>query len=443
MRIDIVKTLKHFYAKNKILHNIQMDKVFLNVLKKLDKRKTLTIKDANKEVESTEKKFRDLVKQKMGEMKSTNLEEALKLLNTIYAKMFKNISTLDNYFTQDIRNIIHFRFPHVEGVQSKEYGLAKVLARLDPKVKGDLLKSQKTKANAKAENVVEIELNYVMDKIRDNITSDDPIRRAFALLLASGCRPIELFHLSKFEAIDEHWIKQDKVAKKRGVIVSVEKPIIYLTTTQFIAEVKKMRADAHKRFPSFVRTKETTVSRNNEKVSKTDELLLDSIVNAGNIIARQVFNNEDGMTLYTTKALYGAASYDIYGMLPNRLGNNLTQARWGELIYGHDGLMHNYSHFRIIHKNTSPTGLIAQIEVQQAKIDNIEDRIKQLDIEEMPKPSPELKTTITPKIKQQLDKIKAIYDKNMNITQTKMETLAKDLAPRSTIRLFFKKLKEQ
>jgi integrase len=375
-----------------------MDEEFIRLLKTLNDCKNLTIKDINGKVAYTEKTFRNLVKNKMGEIKSDNLEEALKLLNTIYTQIFKNISTLDNYFTQDIRKVIHFRFPDIDGIQSKEYIFSKTLARLDPKVKEDLFKSQKIKANSKAEDVEEIELRYVIDKIKKNIKSNDPIRRAFALLLASGCRPIELFHLSNFEVIDNHWIKQDKVAKKRGIIVSVEKPIIYLTSSQFIIEVEKMRNDAKKRFPSFIRSKEITVMRNDEKFCKKDQLLLDSIFIAGNLIAREVFDDEEGMTLYTTKSLYGAASYYIYGTSPNRLGNSLTQARWGELIYGHSSLMHNYSHYRIINNNNSKNYL-------------------------------------------QLDRIKDIYELDTNVNQTEMETLAKNIATRATIRLFFKSLK--
>jgi len=276
--------------------------------------------------------LRPLCKHEMESINSSSLKNALSLMNLIFPKLYVNKLTLDNYYSS-IRRVIFNRWPNDnQGKNSEEYISSKKLLALDWESKKSIIQEAKDKVNNKTENVQDIELSTITTLIKKLVSSDKPIKRAFALILASGCRPYELFYLSKFKDAGDNWITQDKLAKKGGKTVGVLKPLVELSPSRFIEEVDRLRADMESMYGSVINDSGQLISK---------------LSTEGNIIAKQELGDLSGATFYSAKSLYGIASYEIYGKVPNILGKKFSSGRWGQYVFGHDNLLGNYSHWSI------------------------------------------------------------------------------------------------
>jgi len=56
-------------------------------------------------------------------------------------------------------------------------------------------------------NRIKFDTKEVLEVIKSCMNAEDPVKRSIALLIASGCRPIELYQKSDFE-IDPNRTKQ-------------------------------------------------------------------------------------------------------------------------------------------------------------------------------------------------------------------------------------------
>lgn len=357
------------------------------------------------------------------------LETVLNYVNNIYPKLYKKEKTKDDYYSQDVRNIISKEF----GKDSPEHILSKKLLKISFEEKAVLNKASLKKVVDKNLNRVEFTKEQIISVIADNIGDEDPIRRSIALLTASGCRPIELFAQANFTKIDDNWITQDFLAKKKGEEVSVIKPIIYLSSDRFIKEVTRMRKD----LKEDLRTKTFLDAKNQLK---------STISTRANAATKIVFDFQDDITLYACRKLYALLSYSLYGTKKNIYGNNVNYQLWISKTLGHGGdnqtTSFNYSHFALKEDRSVAEDIVSKQAILDNKIEIIEDRLETLNIQERPRDSEVLtKSAIRDA---GFKKIKVIYDryvrnhKNQSPTQTQMEKLCANTVSRAMVRLYFK-----
>ena len=415
------------------------DLQFIKFLKEINANKNLELKDINEMIverfpDGVQKKaknhLRNLVSSKMKDVDKKNLDNTLIQLDPIYKRLYSNAATLDTYYSKDIRNIIKKRF----GLKSPEHLASLKLTKLAGTIKGNLIRRQKENLVEKHGDQKEFESNVVKQYIMDNIDNEDPFYRAVACLLACGARPIEFFDEEiNFEIIDEHWVIQDFLAKKRGKVQSVKKPIVFISSKKFnetrgdvLWELKK----EHKKL--FNRSK----SGEKELASK--------IETRSNKVAKDIFGHADKFTLYSCRKIYAQVSYQEFAR-NSIYGVNPTIQLWTSKVLGHSdndlNTQNHYSHFKVTQPTVSPAEVVSKIENLTIQVDNLEQR---LETENVPKAVPVTNERLTftdKKIKKQFDTIKKVYEENkdLNLTQTKLEVLLKGIIPRSVVRLWYQK----
>jgi len=266
-------------------------------------------------------------------IESKHLNSALKLVDVIYKNRYENHRTLDSVFTIDVRNTIKKRF----GQESKEYENSKKLLRLSYEDKGQLIKENNERVIDKNNKRFEYNYHDIHSLIRDLSKSDDIMKVALSLLLASGSRPFELFIQSMYRPYDfgncNNWIEQSGIAKnKTGIIVI--KPLIYYDNKTFINCVKKLRTLIDDLF--------NNITDNNGGLSKTIAIKL-------NKTTKEAFDDND-ITTYISRKIYGSVAYELYGS-NNPFGTNLSLSNFLNKVLGHAenslSTTHNYTNIQI------------------------------------------------------------------------------------------------
>lgn len=416
------------------------DKIFIKLLKKLDDTENLTQDQANLFITQAYPKkpflgasdknpkvlFRKLVQWKITNLLVSNLETILKLLDEIYPVLYSNRVTLDNYFSADIRVHISKRF----GYRSPEHKLSLELTALPYAEKGELMKSARDKVINKNLNRVEIKASRILKIISDNIVSEDVYRRCVALAVASGSRPIELFHLATYTIYDPHYVTQTGVAKKKGASATetLIKPIIEINSSRFIEEIQKIRDEISE----------------NYSILDSHGKLNSNITKKCNDTAKLIFDNQQGFTFYTSRKLYAALSYELFAKKSNPHGNNVDNVIWFKKILGHSdntNARDNYSIFDLVYDLEDATSdeILAKVEVIMHRQENLEQRFDAEEIANVEPPILSSDIIENPELQKKYNTIKEVFDKykadnGKKPTQNEMERLAKEIAPRSIIR---------
>lgn len=361
-------------------------------------------------------------------------DKILTMINDIYKNLYKNNYTLDSIFSKDVRKPILDKY----GIKSAEYLASKKLTKISYKEKGALIEEQKKKVYDRNSNRIEFESEDIMDIIKDNINSEDPMRIAIALLISCGSRPIELFERATYSPDTVHgdnWIRQDYVAKrKQDKEKPLFKPLIYLKADQFVEKVYSMRVELRKKYSELV---------------GSDGNLKSTLSQSASVIIKSIFDYREDITLYTCRKIYGIVSYELFSKTTQVYGKNPSYNVWLNNVLGHSKsafmTSHNYSHVELTKENLTPEHLAIQQNVLEAKIENIEER---LDQEEVPQaPEKPLNTKITDKdVLNKFKQIKKIFDEykkknKKKPNQTELEQLASKVSTRSVIRLFYKEQK--
>lgn len=419
-----------------------MEKKFITLFTKLLKIKTLTPLETNEliikaypKLEFTEKKnssalIRALVFYVIKNMKPEQLiiQEIFDLIDKVYPKLYKNPATLDNYFTQDVRQPIAKRFPTVNGEEHVFYTLAKESVALPDEVKGKLLKDSRDKVTEKLRNVVDVKLDYILDIIQKFIISKDPMIRCVALLLACGSRTIEFFGKSDYTVYNfedsNSWVTQNYIAKKRGMSAKTDKvikPIVYFSNEQFITERKKALEELKtivkdKPFYTIYNDKEKLASFITERVNKS---------------AKEVFQNRAEFTAHTTRSLYALVSYELFGRKKSPYGNNLEFRQFISDSLGKEGsesATREYSKFNLVVDIKKDEALV-KTQLLEKKIDDLEEKLDSLNINVK-------ETKYVEMIKVEYEK----YNKEHSFypNTAKMEVLMKGKVPRRLVRLYVK-----
>lgn len=413
------------------------DETFIKLFKKFDAKKSLNHSYTNKEITNTFPNFKinkgrnkilELIKWRVNNVDDNVevIESIFELIDNVIPKFKYTNSTIDNHFTNYVRQPIMKHF----GEDSHYYELVKQMVALPDDVKGEILKAASAKVEEKNKDRVVINLKEMLDIIRDNINSENVFRRAISLLLASGCRTIELFEQANFTRYKDlnNWVTQDFLAKKKGKIVEAIKPILFLTADQFITELKKVRTELKEKYKNATEPGELTKAINSQ----------------GNNVVKEIFKNREGFTLHFCRKIYGVISYKMYGSSPSIHGKNLDFHYWLSAVLGHTGQMavSNYSHIVLDSDTLHSTEVPEKITELEVKVEELQERLDTLNIKN---PIKELPREIAKdsKEKSQMKKIKIIYDNYKEEfgefpTQTELEQQAKEIAPRRVIRLFFK-----
>lgn len=414
---------------------------FIRLLTTLTKRKSLTQKTAVNEAQNyfpdyEKPTIRNLVVDRLKVLEKNNLEKVFHLLKDVYEKLYDNTEikrTLDHHYTTDIRGVISRRF----GDGSPEHKMSKDICKLKWVDKGNLIKDNSLVRDTKFENMKHFTSASVFSSIEENIKDKNPIKRAIALGLACGSRPVELLAKSTYTAIDDVWVKQDFIAKSKSRD-SLEKPILYLSASQFVEEVEKMRKEINKKYKNKI-----LVGNQDED----QEQLNGTIDSALNVMAKKILGDEENFT--TTRKQYIKLSHHLIGQHPNRLSENgMGDRLWEQRVLGHkQGDMDtsaNYSNYK--HKETTDTELVVKVEVLEDKVEDIEEVLETgAPLTTKTEKEPKAPVVISNKTERQFEALETIFEKykkehkDKEPTQNEMEALAKGLVPRAVVRTFMAK----
>lgn len=286
--------------------------------------------------ESTQNYFRKFIPWILQTLPSESItEELLKGICEVYKSVYPNHSTLDSILTKDVRGVVAKRF----GQGSEKHKMSKYLVKISFEEKAALIKASTEKVFLNNSNRMQFNKEEVLKVITDGLASEDPMKQAVALLTCSGSRPVELFEKATYTAASEqgpHWITQDYIAKSKS-LTSVTKPIVHLTASEFIEKVKGVRTNLRAVYNSLI---------------QEDGNVRSALTVRGGLCAKQMFSHKEDLTLYTTRKLYGALSYDIYSKDTELFGKDPGYNVWLNKVLGHgEGSIetsNNYSHISLI-----------------------------------------------------------------------------------------------
>ena len=367
--------------------------------------------------------FRQFITKQLETINASDLKTVLKLLDTIYKKLFIVMGTLDTYFSKDIRKPIAVRF----GTKSPEHNMALNFARLSKADKDGLIRDRHNSLRERHAEVTRFDQKEAFEIISREIDNlDDPFRLAVALALASGCRPFELFNKRvNFEPVPNlpNWVTQDFLAKKRGEIVAAQKPIVGMSAAKFIERIGDMRHQVgaeHRRLIS------------NDKNGQ--EVLLKTVEGKANEVTKELFGHQNNITLYSCRKMYAQLSYSLYAK-NSIYGQDPSLEQWISKVLGHNPAdittSISYNHFKATEKEASSV----QVEELAAKVEVLQSKVAELETGKKEQP----KFSVGTKMDVNFEKIKKVYEDNNMPKQTALEELLKDQVPRSAVRLWYQK----
>jgi hypothetical protein len=223
------------------------------------------------------------------------------LVNQAYRAVFPQVKTQEQYFSF-VRKIISERF----GAKSPEYAMSLELMRIDQNVKYARTDAydEKLRERNQAENVLWFDLKQdVSDVVSANWNSQDEARAAVALMLASGCRPIDLLVMNTFapDTRGDNWMKVSDIAKKRKKDFTTTRPLIYLRYTQFSEAVKRVRKGFEDRYAPMLDGK--------NQLKPAVKAILSARVRD---IYGEARAEADDITPMTLRKLYANAAHELY-----------------------------------------------------------------------------------------------------------------------------------
>lgn len=402
------KTIKKVVKELAETKELDQDKANTVILKYTDRSQIGVTKN-------TKYLFRPFIVKFITKVPKKDIEDTFKYVNEVYNKIGYKDSTLDSIISKDIRN----QFKDTE-----YYTLSKKLIKISYEAKGNLIKTQKKNLALKHEEKIRFSSNEIMTLIRRLNSSDDVNDNLIALMLATGSRPIELLVKSGFQMVESSdgmtVIKQSDLAKKGKATGTFSvKPLLVLTYKEFEDTFEKVR----NHFES-------------EKGSLTDRRgeLNKNVLVKSNDIMKKLFDNSDGITLYSCRGIYVVLSYYLYAK-SGLHGRDPTLSLWGSKCLGHSEndltQQLNYTKFDLTDNEKPIEDVKKDVAVLTERVDSVEEKVAEEDL-----PYPKLITSKQGIKNAQYNVIKNEYEKN-KISQTAMETLMKGKIPRSIVRSWY------
>ena len=164
----------------------------------------------------------------------------------------------------------------------------------------------------------------IIDAALDYLESNDRYKKAIALLLFTGSRPIELLHTGVYEEVkddNEHLIVSGIAKKREGnTRLQVTRPIIGITAQRALDEINEMREI----FNSY-----KVLDKNNQLASNIVRGLMAAASGLG-------------VRTYTLRKIYSRIAYEQYGQNQN-YNIFITQ------ILGHEDITTSFSYSTMAH----------------------------------------------------------------------------------------------
>lgn len=253
----------------------------------------------------------------------SSIEEFFKLINSVYKKLYTDKGSLDSILSNDVRTPTSRRF----GYNSDQHIMSKKLVKISDKEKENLVMNQKTSLYKKSSNTHKFTHKEIIEIINKNIDHKNPFNRAVVLTMLSGSRPVELFGKAEFtlnREVGPEWVWQDYVAKKKGDLEPITKPILYIRPNDFILRLKQMREDLALKYPNPIKANGDLHSSVSEKVNEA---------------AKDIFaGKEEGkgkVSLYIARKIYGNLSYNQFARTTTIFGQEPNFLVWLNNVLGH------------------------------------------------------------------------------------------------------------
>jgi len=419
---------------------------FMKILDEVIKAEEPTEKDINNIIkkyiplesistnERTTNYFNHLVTHMLKTVDKSKLKTTLIKLDKAFANSYGSMKTLDSVLSKVVRKPIAEKY----GKNSTYHKLSKSLVKISYEEKGKLIKDEENKKAEKNRNVTDVDVENVLEVIKNNIDNPDIYKQAIALLICCGSRPNEFFlHSTYSESPKEQYIIQKYLAKqgKDSEKASVEKPLIYIKPSIFIEKVKELKKKFNERY---------------KNLKNAEGQLSSSVSTMASKVMKQLFPN-DKTTFYNVRKYYGLVAHSLFS--PN---SNYNQFLQDVFLHKDANVSKAYSNFKV--KEIKKDATVVQA-VLENKIENIEDRLdlstkgtlsKKVDVVEnkldklkVPTVSLEVPLTKETKKRQQMLTVSKIYEdfkKHNNgaiPSQRKLEFLAKGKATREIVRSFY------
>ena len=259
--------------------------------------------------------FTNVIVNNILKLNKTETKLSLSLICKLGVAFYDGSKTRDVFYTK-IRKPILEKY----GKDSPEYIQTLDLMKITKEERTKLNKDYKKKVKNANKNVKTYYSNDLMDIIEKTKNNDDWATRAVGLILASGCRAVELLDKNTFK-IDpkrkDNWVIVGNIAKKREGkkdFVTI-RPIIGYTAKEFI--------DAVNDFRKSISNKKIYMTEGNEKgqLNKSNSQLLSKR-------AKEIFNDPE-ITSKTLRKLYGNMAHLLYG-------GDCNLNIWLGSVLGHD-----------------------------------------------------------------------------------------------------------
>ncbi len=308
MLISLLKTLESQEQLNNKIINECLDKYYT---------------DSNYLKKKTSNKFNKFLPWILPQVPIYELKEVFASLNIIFHRIYENLRSLDSKFSTVIRVPICKKY----GRNSKEYLWSKTIMRLTDDEKTELIKQNNVSKYEKHNVMTKFDGPKVIRIIKKEMCSENAINVLISLLLASGSRPIEVCSRSNYGVKDNNWIEQGNIAKSRDPKRTIKKPILGMTSKQFIQCL------------NFVRSKLMVDYKN---ITDENGQLNKLISRDANKKFRELFEYQKNYSLYSARKIYVKLSHLEHG-------GKSSFSLWAANVLGHQfgdvSTIFNYSNY--------------------------------------------------------------------------------------------------
>lgn len=282
---------------------------------------------------------------------------------------------------------------------------------------------QKDKVEEKNKNPLEFHYDEMLEYITNNYDSMNYKKRAIALLLASGSRPIELVYVSGYDTVSNpSEIPYDnlpknvlsKIVKVMGIAkrrddeeITLYRPVINLSAEQFVASVRILKDYLYDLTDGVL-------------VRETPQKTIVLNQNIQKAILRQVRIDfpENNVKTQTLRKFYGVSAYKRYGSYINRNINLFLQQVLGHSEFNLTSSF-NYTTAKISDDNTNLEKTPLQNEELIQKVTELTDKLNNLEIKEGKEPKENKIKTNEERIIDIIDNLKqqkkAVNKKNIRV----------------------------
>jgi integrase len=216
-----------------------------------------------------------------------------KSLDRIMKALYLNEGTMEVALS-GFRKVVKDKF----GVESEVYKQSIYntgISREESQARKDEYKKTVNDRNKNRKDLQPIFVEEVLDIITQAKTSNNVYSRAIAVLLATGCRTIELFKISKFEeekgnpdAIVIIGLAKDKENNRR-----ITRPLVGLKIDEAITLINGIRSELNLTGSNQSITNRTNIPLNKE--------------------FKKIFGGDSDLTIHKCRYIYGNVAYILYG----------------------------------------------------------------------------------------------------------------------------------